>query len=124
VCFTLFVILPLAASVGLSFTYFNILQPPQWVGWTNYRMLFADDDLCITALKNTLYFAIITGPVGYRVAFLFAWMIHQLKERIRAYFTTVFYIPSLTSGVAMAVVWLVIFANDGYGYLNSMLLTL
>jgi len=121
--FVLFIALPTLTSLGLSFTYYNILEPPRFTGLSNYRALFADDDIFITALLNTLYFALITGPVGYGLAFFFAWMIHQVPTKFRAYYTTVFYIPSLTSGVAMAVVWLVIFSNDSYGYLNSLLMT-
>lgn len=122
--FVLFIVLPTLTSVGLSFTYYNILEPPRFTGWSNYKVLFADDDIFITALKNTLYFALVSGPIGYAFAFFFAWMIHQIPVKTRAYYTTVFYVPSLTSGVAMAVVWLVIFANDSNGYLNSMLMSL
>ncbi|WP_309119256.1 sugar ABC transporter permease [Paenibacillus sp.] len=120
--FALFIIVPTAASGVLSFTYYNILQPPVWTGWSNFRTLFVDDEIFIKALMNTLYFALVTGPIGYILAFLFAWLIHQIPKRIRPYYTTIFYVPSLTSGVAMAVVWLVVFANDSYGYLNSILM--
>jgi multiple sugar transport system permease protein len=120
--FLAFIIIPTVTSVGLSFTYYNILEPPRFTGWANYKLLFVDDDIFIKAFSNTLYFALITGPVGYFLAFFFAWLIHQIPRRARPYYTTVFYVPSLTSGVAMAVVWLVIFANDGYGYLNTFLI--
>lgn len=120
--FAVFIVLPTLTSLGLSFTYYNILEPPKWSGWSNYKLLITDDDVFITALKNTLYFALVTGPLGYCLAFLFAWMIHQIPAKARTYYTTVFYVPSLTSGVAMAVVWLIIFANDSNGYLNSILM--
>ncbi|HEY0827387.1 MAG TPA: sugar ABC transporter permease [Bacilli bacterium] len=120
--FALFIVLPTLTSLGLSFTYYNILEPPKWSGWSNYKLLITDDDVFITALKNTLYFALVTGPLGYCLAFLFAWMIHQIPAKARTYYTTVFYVPSLTSGVAMAVVWLIVFANDSNGYLNSFLM--
>lgn len=120
--FALFIIIPTVTSTALSFTYYNILQPPHWVGWQNFKTLLVDDEIFITSLMNTLYFALITGPVGYVLAFLFAWLIHQIPKRFRTFYTTIFYVPSLTSGVAMAVVWLVLFANDSYGYLNSFLI--
>jgi len=122
--FLLFIVAPVLASVGLSFTYYNILEPPRFNGWSNYKLLFVDDEIFITALTNTLYFALVTGPASYVLAFLFAWLIHQIPRRIRPFYTTIFYVPSLTSGVAMSVVWLVLFANDSYGYLNSILLSI
>ncbi|WP_188991637.1 carbohydrate ABC transporter permease [Paenibacillus nasutitermitis] len=120
--FLMFIIVPTVSSGYLSFTYYNILQPPVWTGWSNYMTLLVDDEIFIKSLMNTLYFALVTGPLGYILAFLFAWLIHQIPKRIRSFYTLVFYVPSLTSGVAMAVVWLVIFANDSYGYLNSLLI--
>lgn len=122
ILFLLFIIVPTVTSAGLSFTYYNILQPPRWTGWTNFKTLLVDDDIFIKSLTNTLYFALVTGPLGYVLAFLFAWLIHQIPKRARTLYTTVFYVPSLTSGVAMAVVWLVLFANDSNGYLNSFLM--
>ncbi|MBP1991749.1 carbohydrate ABC transporter permease [Paenibacillus eucommiae] len=120
--FLVFIITPVLTSAGLSFTYYNMLEPPRFNGWSNYKLLFVDDDIFIKALTNTFYFALVTGPASYILAFLFAWLIHQVPRRIRPLYTTMFYIPSLTSGVAMAVVWLVLFANDSYGYLNSLLM--
>ncbi|MBP1988486.1 carbohydrate ABC transporter permease [Paenibacillus eucommiae] len=122
VLFILFVIVPVVTSVALSFTYYNVLEPATWTGWSNYKLLFVDDDIFITSLKNTLYFALVTGPLSFCLAFFFAWLIHQIPMRMRTFYTTVFYVPSLTSGVAMTVVWLVIFANDSNGYLNQFLM--
>jgi len=120
--FLLFIVIPAATSLVLSFTYYNVLEPPRLTGWTNYKILFVDDDIFITSLKNTFYFALVTGPLSFCLAFFFAWFIHQIPHRIRTVYTTIFYVPSLMSGVAMSVVWLVIFANDSYGYLNQFLL--
>src|SRR5690554_474688 len=57
VLFTVFTIVPVILSVVLSFTYFNTLQPPQWVGIDNYIRLFLDDDVFMIAVKNTFVFA-------------------------------------------------------------------
>lgn len=124
ILFLIFIVVPTVASLYLSFTYYNVLQAPRFIGWNNFSHLLVDDSLFIIALRNTLYFAIVTGPIGYVLSYLFAWFIHQVPRKIRTVYTTVFYIPSLTSGVAMAVVWLVIFANDSKGYLNSILFKL
>lgn len=120
--FFLFIIMPVLASVGLSFTYYNVLEPPRWSGLTNYESLFVEDELFLKALANTFYFSVVSGPAGYIASFFLAWLIHKTSQRIRPVFTAIFYSPSLTSGVAMSVVWLVVFANDSYGYLNQFLI--
>ncbi len=63
--FAVFVIAPVLVAIYLSFTYFNVLEPPRWIGLSNYRLLFVEDDVFLTAVKNTLLFAIITGPLSY-----------------------------------------------------------
>lgn len=120
--FALFIIAPTLASVGLSFTHYNVLEAPRFAGLDNFRYLFTEDEVFIKAFMNTVYFAIVTGPIGFFLAFTFAWLIHQIPQGVRPYFTTVFYVPSLISGVAMSVVWLVLFSNDSNGYLNSALI--
>ena len=79
ILFFLFTILPILAAVGLSFTYFNMVDTPAFVGFDNYvRMLF-DDDVFFIALKNTAIFAMITGPVSYILSFLTAWLINEFN---------------------------------------------
>src|SRR5919109_222263 len=63
--FVLFIVAPVLTSIYLSFTYFNVLEAPRWIGWSNYKLLFLEDDVFLIAIKNTLTFAIITGPVGF-----------------------------------------------------------
>jgi multiple sugar transport system permease protein len=118
--FAVFVIAPVLTAVYLSFTYFNVLQPPQWTGWANYKLLFLEDDVFLIAIKNTLTFAIITGPVGFFLSFFFAWMINPLK--LKTVLALCFYAPSIASGVAMSVVWKILFSGDRFGYLNNWLL--
>jgi multiple sugar transport system permease protein len=122
VLFITFVLVPVFYAIGLSFTNYNMLQPPSWVGLNNYRLLFLDDQIFLTAITNTLTFALITGPLGYFLSFFAAWVINHLKAK--RFFALAFYAPSITSGVAMSVVWLVIFSGDRYGYLNNILITL
>ena len=116
VLFLVFVIAPVLTAVYLSFTYFNVLEPPRWIGLSNYRLLFVEDDVFLIAIKNTLLFAVITGPLGYVISFTLAWFINRL--RFRQGYTLAFYTPSITSSIAMSVIWLYIFANDRYGLLN------
>jgi multiple sugar transport system permease protein len=97
-----------------------MLELPSFVGWENYARLFLSDDVFMTSLKNTLLFAIITGPVSYVACFLFAWIINELTPKIRAFMTVIFYAPSISGNVFF--IWLIIFSGDTYGYLNGFLM--
>lgn len=118
--FAVFTILPVLLSIVLSFTYFNMLEMPTWVGWSNYIRLFLGDDVFLIAVKNTLFFAAITGPLSYIMCFIFAWFINELQPKVRAFMTLLFYAPSI-SGNAY-IVWTLLFSSDTYGYLNAQLL--
>ncbi len=120
--FVLFVVVPVVVAIFTSFTTYNLIQPAEFAGLTNYKLLFMDDDVFITALKNTMVFAVITGPIGYIFSFLAAWVINTLK--FKNAFALAFYAPSITSGVAMSAVWLVFFSSDRYGYINDFLINL
>jgi multiple sugar transport system permease protein len=120
VLFIIFVIAPVVTAIYLSFTYYNMLEPPRWIGLSNYRLLFLEDDVFVTAIKNTLLFSVITGPLAYFTSFSLAWLINRLK--LRQVYTLAFYAPSLTSGIAISVIWLYFFANDRYGLLNYLLI--
>lgn len=122
VLFAVFTVIPVISSIYLSFTYFNVLQPPRWIGWSNYALLFLEDDIFIQAVKNTLLFSIITGPVSFFMQFALAWLINSLKYRIA--YTLAFYAPSITSGLAMGAIWKILFSGDYYGYLNYILIRL
>lgn len=118
ILFTLFTIVPVVTSVVLSFTYYNILEAPKFIGLSNYKLLFVDDDIFLKAIGITLKFAFITGPVGYVMAFLLAWLISQIPQKYRFFYTLCYYTPSITSATAMSVVWLYLFAGDRKGLLN------
>lgn len=122
ILFSIFVVAPVLTAMGLSFTNYNMMQTPKFVGLNNYKLLFLDDEVFLTGLSNTLTFAIITGPVGYLMSFFAAWVINQLKFK-RA-FALAFYAPSICSGIAMSQVWMVIFSSDRKGYLNNILLNM
>ena len=121
--FTVFILAPVLVSMGLSFTYFNVLESPKFVGWQNYVDLFFADEVFLTAVKNTFLFAIITGPIGYFMALFIAWMINDIKnKKIRAFMTLLFYAPTI-SGQAY-IVWKYIFSSDAYGFANGWLMKL
>lgn len=118
--FFIFTVLPVIMSIGLGFTYFNMLQMPRFRGWHNYARMLLDDDIFLIAVKNTLIFAFITGPISYVLCFLFAWLINDLPVRLRSVVTTIFYAPSI-SGQAFTI-WIFIFSPDAYGIVNGFLI--
>lgn len=121
ILFLVFTVLPVFVAMGLSFTNYNMIQTPDFTGVQNYKLLFLEDDVFITAVSNTLLFAIVIGPAGYIMSFVMAWFISLCKHG-RGPLALAFYAPSLTSGTAMSVIWLVIFSGDRYGYLNHLLI--
>ena len=82
--------------------------------------MFADDSVFFIAVKNTLIFALITGPLGYAMSFIFAWMINDFGRGMRSFLTMLFYAPTLAGNVFF--IWLFIFSGDSYGLVNSFLM--
>lgn len=122
VMFTAFVLAPIAASVAMSFTDFNLVQTPDFVGLQNYIRMFFDDSVFLIAFKNTMLFALFTGPVSYAVCLFFAWLVNELRPGLRTIFTFLLYIPAMSS--AVYTVWAFIFSGDQYGLVNSVLMDL
>ncbi|MCL1788343.1 MAG: sugar ABC transporter permease, partial [Defluviitaleaceae bacterium] len=107
-------------SIFFSFTIFNLLEWPKFIFFDNYIRLLLDDDIFLIAIKNTLVFAAVTGPIGYFLSFIMAWFINELSPRIRAIITLIFYAPSISG--QMFLIWQIIFHSDQYGYANSLLI--
>lgn len=120
--FCLFTVFPVLLSIFMSFTDFNVLQTPNFVGLNNYLTLFLDDEIFIIAVKNTLIFAAITGPVSYLLSLFLAWFINELPPKIRAVVTLIYYSPSISGMVYM--VWQFLFSGDSHGFVNGWLLEL
>lgn len=120
ILFLTFTIIPVFMSIGISFTKYDLLQPPQVIGLSHYIRLILEDDVFIIAMKNTLILAVVTGPVSYLLAFVFAWLINELPKYLRSFMTLVFYAPSISGNAYL--MWLIIFSGDAHGYLNSFLL--
>ena len=118
--FFTFIILPICTSIFYSFTYYNILEEPRFVGFQNYINLVLQDEVFLTAIKNTFVIAVVTGPIGYILSFLFAWFINELPRWLRTVAVVVFYAPSIAGGAYS--VFLTLFRGDAYGWLNSILL--
>ena len=120
ILFFTFFILPIATSIFYSFTYYNILEPARFIGFQNYINLILQDEVFLTAIKNTFVIAVITGPVGYILSFLFAWFINELPKWLRAVAVVIFYAPSIAANAY--VVFSLIFQGDAYGWFNAILM--
>lgn len=109
----------------LSFTSFDSVNFPKFIGLKNYITLFTTDSVFMQkVLPNTIKFSLIVGPLGYALSFFLAWMLAQIPHKPRTIYALIIYSPSLTSGVAMTVIWKVLFNGDQTGYLNSVLMNL
>lgn len=122
IIFIVFTVIPVLTSIAISFTSFNMLEAPVFVGLSNYINLAVNDPVFLIAVKNTLLFALITGPISYLMCFVFSWLINELPPKIRAIMTLVFYAPSISGNAYL--IWKLIFSSDMYGYANSWLLKL
>ena len=99
ILFLLFTVIPVIASILISFTSFDMLSPPKWVGFLNYERMLLDDPIFFKVLKNTLIFAFLTGPLSYLLSFLFAWLINETGRVLRTVLTLVFYMPVLAGNI-------------------------
>jgi multiple sugar transport system permease protein len=120
--FFLFTAGPMVASFLLSFTQWNGITPVsalRWVGWENYTQLVREDASFAKALQNTAFYALFSVPLGMVTALSLAVLLNQ-RVRGLAFFRTVFYLPSVVSGVATAMLWLWLF-NPSFGGVNWVL---
>ncbi|MCR4962067.1 MAG: sugar ABC transporter permease [Lachnospiraceae bacterium] len=121
ILFCMFFVYPVVASIWYSFTYYNILEAPRFLGLQNYISLILEDEIFLTSIKNTLMIALFTGPLGYIMSFLFAWLINELPRWIRSVAVVVFYAPSIAGNCY--VIFSVFFRGDAYGYANAFLMS-
>jgi multiple sugar transport system permease protein len=120
--FILFTVLPILASLVLSFFNFDMIKTLQFNGLDNYVRLLINDEIFMTTVKNTLVFAVITGPLGFLLSFVLAWFINEFSPFIRTLLSFMFYCPSLVGNAYF--IWQVAFSSDSYGYINSALLSM
>ena len=121
--FVIFILAPVVMAVILSFTNFNAIQFPKFVGFLNYINLLTSDDVFMKyVLPNTVKYALIVGVGGYVLSFLLAFGLANLPKAPRTVMALILYSPSMTTGVAMSVLWKILFTGDQTGYLNSWLM--
>ncbi len=123
--FAVFIVVPTAMAVALSFTNYNAVQTPEFVGLTNYINLLTQDTTFLQyVLPNTLIFSIIVGVGGYLLSFVLAWSLSQVPKGPRTVLALILYSPSMTAGVAMSVVWRTVFLGNQSGIANYVLTAL
>jgi len=120
VLFMFFTVIPIICAVVLSFTDFDMVRTPDFVGIQNYLTLLLDDEIFMKSLSNTVFYALITGPAGYLLSFVVAWLITETSKGVRSFLTLVFYAPSLAGNIYM--IWGYLFSGDAYGMVNSFLM--
>ncbi len=119
--FFVFTIIPIVSSIILSFTSYDMISSPTFVNLDNYRRLITNDTTFSVTVKNTFIFAVVSGPLGFLLAFMLAWLVNEFTPRIRALLSFMFYAPSLVGNAYF--IWQVAFSGDSYGYINSLLLS-
>jgi len=118
--FTIFVALPVIVSIALSFTSFDVVSMPRFIGIENYARLFLRDRIFLQSIATTFVLASVVGIGGYILSYLMAWMINELTPKLRMLITLVFYAPSISGNVYL--IWIVLFSSDEYGYINGFLM--
>lgn len=109
----LFVLGPMISSLYLSFTRFELIQSPQWIGLQNFHDIFLQDDRFIKALKVTFLFVLVSVPLKLLFALMVAMLLNTNLKLVGLY-RSVFYFPSLLGGsVAISIMWRQIFGEDG-----------
>ena len=122
VLFLLVTVVPVLVSMGLSLFEYDPMKGAKWNGLDNYIYMFFEDDVFWTSVKNTLLFALVTGPIGFMLSFVLAWFINEFSPFTRSILSFLFYSPALMGNAYF--IWQVIFSSDSYGYMNSFLLSL
>lgn len=121
--FSLFIAIPVLIAIGLSFTYFDVINPPDFIGVSNYISLMTQDEIFLKyILPNTFKYALIVGPGGCVLSFILAWLVSQIQKVPRTILTLCLYMPSMVGPLMIQVVWKTIFSGDQRGILNAFLI--
>jgi multiple sugar transport system permease protein len=117
--FSVFIVYPMVSSLYFSFTHYDLLGAPQWVGFANYKYMFTEDILFWKAIKNTVWFIIVAVPLQIVFAILTATLLTKPRRGIKVY-RTLFFLPAIAPIVAGALAFLFLF-NPAYGPINTFL---
>lgn len=121
ILFFIMTVLPVLASLVLSFCSYDTLSSPKWAGLDNFLRMFVTDDMFSTVAANTIIFAVITAPAGFLLSYVLAWFINEFNPSVRSFLSFLFYAPNLVGNAYF--IWQTAFSADSYGYVNSLLLS-
>ncbi len=122
--FSLFIAIPVIIAIGLSFTYFDVINTPHMIGLSNYISLLTSDEIFLKyIIPNTFKYALIVGPGGCVLSFLLAWLVTQIQAVPRTILTLCLYMPSMVGPLMIQVVWKTVFNGDQRGILNAFLIS-
>lgn len=110
---------PIVASLVFSFCRYDVVTPAEWVGISNYKYMLTEDYLFWKSLYNTGYYALFSIPLRIIAALVIALLLNQKLMGIR-WFRTMYYVPAVTSGVAVSLLWIWLF-DPGLGLINIVL---
>ena len=119
--FLVFIIVPIFFSFFLSFTKYNVFQAPQWIGLANYKQILLHDERFWKAMRNTIFYVVGVVPIGVSLALVLAIAVDQ-KIKVKNFFKTMFFLPTVTSIVAVSVIWKWMLAGEKYGLMNNFLM--
>jgi multiple sugar transport system permease protein len=108
---------PTIATFYLSFTDYNILQPPSWIGLDNYSTMFQEDPAFWTAVRNSAVYALVSVPLKLVIAFGLALLLNMGVRGIGVY-RTIFYLPTLVPPIAATIIFILLFSPSG-GPINT-----
>jgi multiple sugar transport system permease protein len=112
--FLAFILFPLVASFLLSFTKYDVLSTPKFIGFGNWYRMFFEDRRFYNALRATLKYVVFAVPFRLLFAFIVALVLNLSEHKIIRLYRAIYYVPSLVGGsVAVAVMWKQIFGMDG-----------
>ncbi len=121
--FITFIALPVTVAIFFSFTDFNTINVPKFIGLKNYITLFTSDTIFMQyVVPNTVKFSLLAGPIGYALSFFLAWSLAQITKTPRTVLSLIIYSPSFAAGATMNVIFKVLFSGDSNGLINAYLL--
>jgi multiple sugar transport system permease protein len=117
--FLLFTLYPMVFSLYSSFTFYDIISIQKWIGLRNYVNIFTNDSSFIKSLQNTAYYVVFSVPLVILLALSLALLLNTKIKGVKV-FRTIYYLPSVLSGVAVTLLWMWIFNPNG-GVLNTII---
>ena len=121
--FFVFQLAPVFISFIWSFTSYDVVHAPKFVGLSNYKQILVEDPLFWKAMGNTVLYVIGVVPIGISLSLILAVAIDQ-KIKFKNFFKSIFFLPTVTAIVAVSVIWKWLYAGEKYGLFNYFLMKL